>query len=274
VALSGKAGQPFGRFDLAIDASGTRSRLRRFARVPVEPKPLPFGALWAMLDWRDENFAKHALSQRYNKSSVMIGVLPTGKLVASGPEKMAFFWSLRPQDHAVLCREGLEGWRAQVLALWPECAAYLNQIASLDDMTFAQYGHHTLPVPAGNSIAFIGDSAHSTSPQLGQGANMALLDARALAHAIGTTDSIPDALDAYAASRRWHMRSFQWLSAAFTPFYQSDSRSLPFVRDHLVSQLVKVPPAPKLLAEMVAGTLIDPFKSIGLTETNWQGVRE
>ena len=51
-------------------------------------------------------------------------------------------------------------------------------------MTLARYAHHTLQVPAGDGIAFIGDSAHSTSPQLGQGANMALLDAAALAVAL------------------------------------------------------------------------------------------
>lgn len=270
IELTGAGAKSLGRFDLAIDASGTRSRLRQHAGTPAEPKPLPYGALWAMLDWRGEHFASHALSQRYDKSSVMIGVLPTGKLVPSGGEKMAFFWSLKPDDHAQLRREGLDAWKAQVLALWPECSVYLDQITSLNDLTFAQYGHHTLRVPAGNCIAFIGDSAHSTSPQLGQGANMALLDARALAFALERSRDVPEALEAYAKSRRWHMRSFQALSAAFTPFYQSDSHALPIIRDRIVSQLVKVPPAPKLLAEMVAGTLIDPFQSIGLKETDWR----
>jgi 2-polyprenyl-6-methoxyphenol hydroxylase-like FAD-dependent oxidoreductase len=274
VRLMSQARSSLGRFDLAVDASGTRSKLRQFARVPTEPRPLPYGALWAMLDWRGEHFAAHALSQRYDKSSVMIGVLPTGRLAASGPEKMAFFWSLKPHEHAILQQKGLDAWKTRMLGLWPECSVYLDQIKSLDQMSFAQYGHHTLQVPAGNRIAFIGDSAHSTSPQLGQGANMALLDARALAHAVATTDNVPDALDAYAKSRRWHMRSFQWLSSAFTPFYQSDSRVLPFIRDHIVSQLVKIPPAPRLLAELVAGTIIDPFKTIELSEADWRTANE
>jgi 2-polyprenyl-6-methoxyphenol hydroxylase-like FAD-dependent oxidoreductase len=274
VRLMGRAGRSLGGFDFAVDASGTRSKLRGFARAPAEPRPLPYGALWAMLDWRAEHFAAHALSQRYDKSSVMIGVLPTGKLAPSGAEKMAFFWSLKPEEHTILQQEGLDAWKTRVLGLWPECAVYLDQIKSLDQMSFAQYGHHTLQVPAGNRIAFIGDSAHSTSPQLGQGANMALLDARALAYALELHNDVHDALDAYAKSRRWHMRSFQALSAAFTPFYQSDSHSLPFIRDRIVSELVKVPPAPRLLAEMVAGTIVDPFRLLGLTEANWQATHE
>ena len=55
-------------------------------------------------------------------------------------------------------------------------------------------------------------------------------------------------------ARRLHVRVFQALSRAFTPFYQSDSILLPFVRDRLVATVAKVPPAPQLLAAMVADT--------------------
>lgn len=76
-------------------------------------------------------------------------------------------------------------------------------------------------------------------------------------------------LEAYARARRWHVRVFQALSLAFTPFYQSDSVVLPFIRDRLVATVAKIPPAPQLLASMVAGTVIDPFRRIGLREANW-----
>jgi 2-polyprenyl-6-methoxyphenol hydroxylase-like FAD-dependent oxidoreductase len=136
-------------------------------------------------------------------------------------------------------------------------------------LTLARYGHHTLMAPAGRRLAVIGDASHSTSPQLGQGANMALLDARALAYAVETTGDVETALRAYVRMRRLHIRFFQALSFAFTPFYQSDSRTLPFIRDRLVATIAKIPPAPQFLAAMVSGTLIDPFKPIGLKETAW-----
>ena len=63
------------------------------------------------------------------------------------------------------------------------------------------------------------------------------------------------------AARRWHVRLFQALSWAFTPFYQSDSTALPFVRDRLVATVAKIPPAPQFLAAMVAGTVVDPFSA-------------
>jgi len=124
-------------------------------------------------------------------------------------------------------------------------------------------------LPAGRCLAVIGDAAHSTSPQLGQGANMALLDAAALAAALRRERAVDAALEAYARARRWHVRIFQALSLSLTPFYQSDSTVLPFIRDRLVATLTRVPPAPQFLAGMVAGTVIDPFKRIGLREVQW-----
>ena len=98
---------------------------------------------------------------------------------------------------------------------------------------------------------------------------MALLDARALAHALASKPGIDEALEAYVRMRRVHVRMFQALSLAFTPFYQSDSMVLPFIRDRLVATIARIPPGPQLLASMVAGTVIDPFKPTGLKEADW-----
>ena len=102
---------------------------------------------------------------------------------------------------------------------------------------------------------------------------MALLDARALAHALAMQPDVDEALAAYAAMRRRHVRVFQALSFAFTPFYQSDSTVLPFIRDRLVATIARIPPAPQLLAAMVAGTVVDPFEPIGLKEVEWDVLR-
>jgi 2-polyprenyl-6-methoxyphenol hydroxylase-like FAD-dependent oxidoreductase len=79
-------------------------------------------------------------------------------------------------------------------------------------------------------------------------------------------------LATYSAARRAHVRLFQGLSWLFTPFYQSDSVTLPFIRDRFVALLARVPPVPQLLASMVAGTLVDPFKKIGLREVDWSAL--
>lgn len=263
-----------GPFDLAVDASGARSRIKQHALQAREPKPLPYGAFWASLcapeSASGNTLSNTSLVQRYQRASTMIGVLPIGRPKPQAPEMSAFFWSTKPDEAEQLRGKGIQSWKDAIWKLWPECEFYLNQIHSFDDMTLARYGHHTLPMPAGKCLAIIGDAAHSTSPQLGQGANMALLDARALSHALTRSPDVATALPRYAASRRMHVRTFQALSAAFTPFYQSDSVLLPFLRDRFVAPLSKIAPAPQLLASMVAGTLVDPFKLIGLEEKNWQ----
>jgi len=232
------------------------------------PRPLTYGAFWASLAWRD-GFDQGALLQRYDKASVMIGVLPIGRPEPGGDTMAAFFWSWKPDDADPVRAAGLDAWKARVISVWPECEVFTSQIESFEQLSLARYGHHTMTLPAGRKLAVIGDAAHSTSPQLGQGANMALLDAAALSHALARTARIDDALEAYARARRWHVRIFQMLSLSLTPFYQSDSTALPFIRDWMVAALAKVPPGPQFLAAMVAGTVVDPFKRIGLAELQW-----
>ncbi len=253
-----------GPFDLVVDALGAQSPLKPLARSPGRVRPLEYGAIWGTTPWTDAGFDRQALTQRYRASSVMIGVLPIGRTTPSGPDLAAFFWSLKPADHAILVQRGFPAWRQSVEAHWPAAAPHLDALGGFEAMNLARYQHHTLPVPAGDGIVFIGDSAHSTSPQLGQGANMALLDALALARALDAADSINEALERYVAVRRWHVRLYQLLSLTLTPFYQSDSAIMPVLRDMLVGSVARVPPMPMVLAKMVAGQLLSPLKAIGL----------
>ncbi|TIS52055.1 NAD(P)/FAD-dependent oxidoreductase [Mesorhizobium sp.] len=258
-------GKRLGPFDLVVDASGARSRLRQCLGDMTVLRPLTYGAFWASLGWRD-GFDERALLQRYNKASIMLGVLPVGRPEPGAEGMAAFFWSLKPADVEQVRAEGLDAWKERVVSVWPECEAFTNQIDSFEQLSLARYGHHTMTLPAGRRLAVIGDAAHSASPQLGQGA---LLDAAALSHALARTNGIDEALEAYARARRWHVRVFQALSLSLTPFYQSDSVVLPFVRDRLVAVAARIPPGPQFLAAMVAGTVIDPFRPIGLAEFQW-----
>ncbi len=262
-------GSKAGPFDLVVDASGSRSKFKAYSLQPSEPKPLVYGAFWASLQADAATLNSKSLVQRYQRATTMIGVLPIGQAHPDSAAMSAFFWSTKPDEVDTLKRAGINSWKDQVAGLWSDCEPYLQQVNSFDDMTLARYGHHTLKMPVGRSLAIIGDAAHSTSPQLGQGANMALLDARALVHALNTSEDLESALPRYAASRRLHVRTFQALSAAFTPFYQSDSTVMPLLRDRVMATVSKIPPAPQILASMVAGTLVDPFKAIGLKERSW-----
>jgi len=269
VFLSLEGGGRLGPYDLVIDASGTRSELVVASPVAPSMRDLAYGAFWATLDCPDGIVDERALTQRYDRAKVMIGVLPIGRQAPGMPKKAAFFWSLKVAEVDDVRRHGLDRWKQVIRGYWPECQPLLDQIIDWEQLTLARYAHRTMAVPHSGRTVFVGDAAHSTSPQLGQGANMALLDVAALAHALAVNDDVPTALSAYASARRSHVRVFQLLSMAFTPFYQSDSAGLAWIRDRLVATIAKVPPGPLVLAAIVSGTLIDPFAAAGLKECDW-----
>ncbi|PXA84101.1 glutamate synthase [Nostoc sp. 3335mG] len=253
-------GSEAGPFDLVVDALGTRTPL-----APPTGKVLAYGALWASLDWPEgAGFDAAALEQRYRRASMMVGVLPIGTPPGRSVPQAAFFWSLRADRLEMWRAAGLESWKSEVLRLWPLLAALLDQIESPEQLTFARYAHRTLPTPVEPAMIHIGDAWHSASPQLGQGANMALIDAYALALALRSEADVDAAIGRAIALRRRHVGLYQRLTALFTPVYQSDSRVLPFVRDRLVGPLSRLWPATRIQAAMVSGLVGDPLGKLGL----------
>lgn len=249
-------GRTSARFDLVIDALGMRSPL-----VTKAHAALPFGALWASLDWI-EGFDPSALEQRYWAARKMAGVLPIGRLAGETRQQTAFFWSLRHDQRAAWEQASLSAWKDEVFALWPQTAPLLEQIRTHDDLVFATYAHRTLAAPLSRHCVHVGDSWHCTSPQLGQGANMALLDALALTRALEAQDDLATALGEYARMRVWHIRLYQAASWAFTPAYQSESAAIAWLRDWIMAPASRLPPAPALLAALVAGEIGAPLRAM------------
>ena len=256
-------GHVFSAHDLVVIASGSESAVAESLFGDYRRGELPYGALWATLDW-PQNCDLHndMLEQRYRGASKMVGVLPLGNNDTrdDNQEKAALFWSVKGTDIAMLKSHGLAKWKDEVLSHWPQTDVLLSQISDFDQLTFAQYSHYTLKKPHNGRVVFIGDAWHSTSPQLGQGANMALLDAKALYHVLADGQGWDNIGAKYHRLRSRQITIYQTLSKMLTPFYQSDSALLGFVRDHFVSVMVKIPPAPALMAGMVSGMFAEPFK--------------
>jgi 2-polyprenyl-6-methoxyphenol hydroxylase-like FAD-dependent oxidoreductase len=92
-----------------------------------------------------------------------------------------------------------------------------------------------------------------TSPQLGQGANLALIDAAVLADCLRERPTIPEALAAYAEQRRTHTRFYSYASRWLTPFFQSDSRLAGLVRDLAFPIAGKVPYVRREMVRTLSG---------------------
>ena len=266
--LLNSTGRRLGPFDLTIDALGSRSPLAEDLFGPGLHRPLAWGALWATLPWPAKGFDDDTLEQRYCRADRMIGVLPTGRRNGADLSEAALFWSLKAQDYARWQIAGLQAWKSEVLSLWPETAPLLEAVTDPGQLVFARYGQHTLALPIADRLGVIGDAAHATSPQLGQGANMALLDAAALAAAFAANSSHHDALADYCKIRRWHVRLYQALGASLTPFYQSGSVVLPAVRDRAFAAVCALPGGPRLLASLAAGLWLDPREALKLNRSD------
>lgn len=246
--LIAQGGHTAGPFDLIVDCLGAHSPLS-----PLKAKPLPYGAVWGTVDWPDCPMPKNQLNQKYDGARHMIGAMPCGH------NRAAIFWSLPVASHDAFRDAGLKAWQAHAKSLWPDFTPFVEQISNLDQMTFAAYSHGTLNRMWATGIVHIGDAAHRASPQLGQGANMALLDAAALTWALGKYQGNA-ALAAYRKARWRHVHMYQTFSRLFTPMYQSNSTVLPWLRDHIMFPASRIPPVPRMLTRLVRGDLISPMQ--------------
>ncbi len=223
-------GARHGPFDLIVVADGARSRLRDGLAPRLSTRRYPWGALWHIAPDRDGAFAGR-LYQVVRGTRSMIGFLPTGRTVGGHSPLVSMFFSVELAAVGALRTRGLAAWKEQVVREVPAAEPLLRDIGSFDDLTVAAYMDVRMRPWHSGAVVFIGDSAHATSPQLGQGVNLALLDARALAAALADSAGVPAALRSFAAARRHQVRYYQWASRWLTPFFQSGWRSLAWVRD-------------------------------------------
>jgi 2-polyprenyl-6-methoxyphenol hydroxylase-like FAD-dependent oxidoreductase len=90
------------------------------------------------------------------------------------------------------------------------------------------------------------------SPQLGQGANLGLIDAGVLAECLETLP-VTAAFAEFSRRRRAHVRYYQFASRWLTPFFQSHSRTAAVIRDLAFPLIPYVKPAYREALRTVAG---------------------
>jgi 2-polyprenyl-6-methoxyphenol hydroxylase-like FAD-dependent oxidoreductase len=165
------------------------------------------------------------------------------------------FWSIHEDDVAAWRRAGLRRWKDRVLALAPRAEPLLQQIEHAEQLLYAAYHDVVLRTPFAGRVVFLGDAGHAMSPQLGQGANLALVDADVLARCLAAhPGDVEAALSAFARDRRGQLRYYAWASRLLTPMFQSRLGFLGPPRDALLHPASRIPYVRRQFLASLAGT--------------------
>lgn len=242
-----------GPFDAVVIADGSASSLRASVTGMRIDTPYPWGALWCLLPeadwpWRDE------LRQRYQLARRMAGMLPVGAMPGDPVRRLSFFWSLPVGQFEAWRDAGREAWLAELEALWPQARERLGDDFPIACLARAAYRDAIPKRWSRGRAVLLGDAAHAMSPQLGQGVNMALVDALALAAALTETATLADGFAAYESARRAHLAAYHRFSRWLTPLFQSDRDVLARVRDVAFLPMGRLPIARGNMLRVLAGT--------------------
>lgn len=246
-------GERHGPYDLVVVADGAASRLRAgVARARID-RPYPWGALWCLLPIGEWPLVDE-LRQRYVSARKMIGLLPVGSRPGDDIRRLSFFWSLPADGFEAFESAGLETWHQELRGLWPEAWPVTSAISEVGQLARARYRDAVHRQWYRGRVVMIGDAVHAMSPQLGQGVNMALLDAQALARTLASSGRLEAALADYQRERRQHVWIYQWWSRWLTPLFQSDRDFAARLRDAMFMPMGRLPVSRGQMLRVLTGT--------------------
>lgn len=251
------SGHRHGPHDLVVVADGARSQLRDDAGTHKRVTPYPWGALWCIVpDPREPSDpSTAAIQQVADGNHTFLGLLPSGVGPGTaGVPLVSVFWSLRCDRVDEWRERGIESWKSDVRSLAPEAEAVLAPIEREEQMLFASYHDVVMDRWSTRSIVYLGDAAHATSPQLGQGSNLALWDAMVLGDELEReTHDLGRALDRYTRARCDHLAFYQLATRWLTPFFQGDVAALGVLRDLAMPLMGRIPLSKQIMTAAMLG---------------------
>lgn len=254
-----------GPHELVVVADGARSQLRDDTSTSKRIERYPWGALWFVARDPTPSDAPKArmLHQIVDGNQRFLGMLPTGRppvseetILAPSQRLVSLFWSIRGDRVDAWRKRGLAEWKKDVLELSKDAEPILEQIIDEKQVLFAAYHDVVMHRWTTRNVVYLGDAAHATSPQLGQGCNLALWDAMVLADAIAAEErDLTLALDAYTRERRDHLAFYQLATRWLTPFFQGDDAWLGTLRDVGMPLMAKLPLFRRIMTLSMLGTV-------------------
>ena len=234
---------------LCILASGANSNLASECFPDRIGRPYDWGCLWTTFTL-PQGLSPNMLHQRCEGAKKMMGILPVRR--TGEAFEAALYWSINGEAIEGMNEQNFEKIKDDILGFWPEASSSVEPL-TFTDFIPARYRDVWTPKPYSSRLVAIGDVSHGTSPQLGQGCTMALLDAYYLVKCLNEKNlSLENALESWWRTRRYQLAYVRQLSRILTPLFQSESRSASFFRDWVVAPVGRMPIFNKLQLKTLA----------------------
>jgi 2-octaprenyl-6-methoxyphenol hydroxylase len=233
---------------LLVAADGARSRLRELAGISF------YG--WTYDQSAIVGAIRH---EREHGGRAIEHFLPSGPfaLLPLKGNRSSIVWTERKADAAAILKRDPE-----------TLAIMIEKRFGLELGTIQLEGSlHALPLSLGlarsfigERLALLGDAAHVIHPIAGQGLNLGLKDAAALAEAIidqlrlGLDPGAPEALEAYQASRRFDTAQMAVTTDLLNRLFSNDIGPLRMLRDMGLGIVNRLPGVKSFFIAQAAGT--------------------
>ncbi|HEX6759298.1 MAG TPA: NAD(P)/FAD-dependent oxidoreductase [Propionibacteriaceae bacterium] len=156
---------------------------------------------------------------------------------------LVYFWAAAHMGAAAdaVSRRDLGAFRQEWRRVLPVTADLLERVSSFDDLLVNTVRSVDCRRWFSGRLVLLGDSAHAMPPNLGQGANSALVDGVILAEELATAPSVTDALAGYDKRRRPLARRVQMTAELLQRLCGIERVTALRVRDALLAGLARFP---------------------------------
>ena len=244
VELIDTLGDTHGFFDFMVCGDGARSRLRSVLGRRQCSWKYSHGTLWAITPGAP---VRRELFQVVRGTRYLCGLVPMGDGLTT------LYWGIPKAEYPEIRARGIAALKDEIVRFCPQAQECTDHLVDFDQLLFTTYQHNWMARRFDRNAIFIGDAAHAMSPHLGQGINLAMVDAWMLAGAIAEAPTPLEAFRLFERRQRGYQRYYSAVTFFLSPFFQSDWPILGWGRDRVLPLLPKIPFVRRQMLMTVAG---------------------
>jgi 2-polyprenyl-6-methoxyphenol hydroxylase-like FAD-dependent oxidoreductase len=188
-----------GAYDVVVGADGIYSSVRRIVFPGTVPRHVG-QVSWRMVIEDEPPFASWTVMLRPDRAFLTIPL---------GPRRFYCYADVTTPVGSDPTAGSLERFRALYADFAAPVPEIVGKLSPLTPPYFSSIEEVALPRWVNGRVVLIGDAAHATSPNMAQGASMAIEDALVLAEALATHATAPSALTTFEARRAPRVRWVQ-----------------------------------------------------------------